>query len=134
VTKRRLPLPLQRLLDLLEKNPRDVALLAKIADAFQRLNDQQTAAQYFARVAEEYANDGYFLKGVALYKQVLRLDPELMGINVRLANLHFQLGLQREARAYLVAARDGFRRAARNAEAEEVERRLLALEDSTAKA
>ncbi|MGZ3458479.1 MAG: tetratricopeptide repeat protein, partial [Archangium sp.] len=56
--------------------------------------------------------DGFFLKAVALYKQVLKLNPNLLEVNLKLAELHQlevnlklaelhqQLGLMSEAMAY----------------------------------
>ncbi|HEY1906283.1 MAG TPA: tetratricopeptide repeat protein, partial [Myxococcaceae bacterium] len=40
------------------------------------------------------------LKAVALYKQVLKLNPELVEVNVKLAELHQHLGLMTEAMAF----------------------------------
>ncbi|HEX8706409.1 MAG TPA: hypothetical protein VF815_46675, partial [Myxococcaceae bacterium] len=47
-----------------------------------------------------YSSDGFFLKAVALYKQVLKLNPNLLEVNLKLADLHQQLGLMSEAMAY----------------------------------
>src|SRR5439155_15424885 len=55
---------------------------------------------YFTKVAESYSNDGFFLKSVALYKQVLKLDPSLVDVNLKLAELHQQLQLMTEAMQY----------------------------------
>ena len=87
----------QRILD---ADPKDVRILQKMGELYQKKNDNVQAAGYFTRVAESYSTDGFFLKAVALYKQVLKLDPTLMDINVRLAELHQQLQLTGEAMAY----------------------------------
>lgn len=84
----------------LDADPKDVRILQKMGELYQKKNDNSQAAQYFTRVAESYTNDGFFLKAVALYKQVLKLDPSLMDINVKLAELHQQLQLMGEAMAY----------------------------------
>ncbi|MGO9066269.1 MAG: tetratricopeptide repeat protein [Myxococcaceae bacterium] len=87
----------QRVLD---ADPRDVRVLQKMGELFQKKNDNVQAAAFFTRVAECYSGDGFFLKAVALYKQVLRLNPELVEVNVKLADLHQQLGLLTEAMAF----------------------------------
>jgi len=46
-------------------------------------SDNVQAAAFFTRVAECYSGDGFFLKAVALYKQVLRLNPELVEVKLR---------------------------------------------------
>jgi pilus assembly protein FimV len=84
----------------LDADPRDVRILQKMGELFQKKNDNSQAAQYFTRVAESYTTDGFFLKAVALYKQVLKLDPSLMEVNIKLAELHQQLQLMGEAMAY----------------------------------
>ena len=84
----------------LDADPKDVRILQKMGELYQKKNDNSQAAQYFTRVAESYTNDGFFLKAVALYKQVLKLDPSLMDVNIKLAELHQQLQLMGEAMAY----------------------------------
>lgn len=84
----------------LEADPKDVRILQKMGELFQKKNDNVQAAGYFRKVAESYTADGFFLKAVALYKQVLKLDPSLVDVNLKLAELHQQLQLPGEAMAY----------------------------------
>lgn len=84
----------------LDADPKDVRILQKMGELYQKKNENSQAAQYFTRVAESYTNDGFFLKAVALYKQVLKLDPALMEVNIKLAELHQQLQLMGESMAY----------------------------------
>src|SRR5687767_4727343 len=84
----------------LDADPKDARVLQKMGELFQKKNDNVQAAHYFTKVAESYSQDGFFLKAVALYKQVLKLNPGLMDVNVKLAELHQQLGLMSEAMAY----------------------------------
>src|SRR5262245_31685162 len=85
----------------LEVDPRDVRVLQKMGELYQKKNENAQAAHYFTKVAESYAGDGFFLKAVALYKQVLKLNPALVEVNLKLAELHQQLGLMSEATTYL---------------------------------
>ncbi|MGZ6029093.1 MAG: tetratricopeptide repeat protein [Myxococcaceae bacterium] len=87
----------QKVLDL---DPRDVRTLQKMGELFQKKGDNPQAASFFTRVAEVYAQDGFFLKAVALYKQVLKLNPDLVEVNLKLAELHQHLGLMTEAMAF----------------------------------
>ncbi|WP_224366854.1 tetratricopeptide repeat protein [Hyalangium versicolor] len=84
----------------LEADPKDVRVLQKMGELYQKKNDNPQAAHYFTKVAESYSSDGFFLKAVALYKQVLKLNPNLLDVNLKLAELHQQLGLMSEAMAY----------------------------------
>jgi tetratricopeptide (TPR) repeat protein len=85
---------------ILDVDPKDVRILQKMGELYQKKNDNVQAAVYFTKVAESYTSDGFFLKAVALYKQVLKLDPSLMTVNLRLAELHQQLQLLSESMAY----------------------------------
>lgn len=85
---------------ILEVDPRDVRILQKMGELYQKKNDNGQAATFIMKVAESYAKDGFFLKAVAQYKQVLKLDPGLVDINIQLAELHQQLQLMGEAMAY----------------------------------
>lgn len=85
---------------ILDVDAKDVRILQKMGELYQKKNDSAQAAQFFTKVAESYANDGFFLKAVALYKQVLKLDPSLIDVNLKLAELHQQLQLMGEAMAY----------------------------------
>ena len=70
------------------------------ASCTRRRTTTRRPPHYFTKVAESYAQDGFFLKAVALYKQVLKLDPDLVDVNLKLAELHQQLRLMSEAMAY----------------------------------
>ncbi len=85
---------------ILEVDAKDVRILQKMGELYQKKNDNAQAAHYFTKVAESYSSDGFFLKAVALYKQVLKLNPNLVDINLKLAELHQQLQLMSEAMAY----------------------------------
>ncbi|WP_163995354.1 tetratricopeptide repeat protein [Pyxidicoccus caerfyrddinensis] len=84
----------------LEVDPKDIRVLQKMGELYQKKNDNAQAAHFFTKVAESYSSDGFFLKAVALYKQVLKLNPNLLEVNLKLAELHQQLGLMSEAMAY----------------------------------
>ncbi len=84
----------------LDADPKDVRILQKMGELYQKKNDNASAAGFIMRVAESYAKDGFFLKAVAQYKQVLKLDPTLIDVNLQLAELHQQLQLMGEAMAY----------------------------------
>ncbi|MHB8420687.1 MAG: tetratricopeptide repeat protein [Myxococcales bacterium] len=80
-----------------EEDPRDIRILQKIGELHQKRGDNVQAAQTFVKVAESYSNDGFFLKAAAVYKQVLKLNPNLVETNFKLAELYQQLGLMSDA-------------------------------------
>src|SRR5438874_11224255 len=80
----------------LELDPDDVRILQKLAELYQKMNRKAEAADCFATVARTYSQQGYYLKAVALYKQVLKVI-ERVEVNIRLAELYQQLGLVGDA-------------------------------------
>ena len=82
---------------ILQEDAKDVRVLLKVGELYQKKGDDRMAADAFKRVAETYADQGFFLKSVAVYKQVVKLDPEDVRVNERLAGLYQQLGLLSEA-------------------------------------
>ncbi len=82
---------------ILEVDPRDVRILQKVGDLYARMGNVESATEYFRKVAELYAADGFFLKAVAVYKQISKLDPGMVKVYLRLAELYNQLGLNSEA-------------------------------------
>src|SRR5256886_11908754 len=76
----------------LEVDPDDVRVLQKLAELYQKMKEQSEGADCFEKVARTYAAQGFYLKAVALYKQVLKV-VERVEVNVRLAELYQQLGL-----------------------------------------
>lgn len=84
---------------LIEDDPKDVRTLLKIGDLHTRLNNHAEATKVYAQVATFYSEQGFFLKAVAVYKQILKLDPNLIEVNLKLAELYHQLGLIGDAAA-----------------------------------
>src|SRR5438128_976551 len=80
----------------LELDPDDVRVLQKLAELYQKMNRKAEAADCFEKVAKTYSAQGFYLKAVALYKQVLKVIDRVE-VNVRLAELYQQLGLVGDA-------------------------------------
>jgi tetratricopeptide (TPR) repeat protein len=81
----------------LAEDAKDVRVLLKIGELHQKKGDERAAADAFKRVADTYSEQGFFLKAVAVYKQIVKLDPEEVRVNERLAGLYQQLGLMSDA-------------------------------------
>lgn len=81
---------------LVAQDPADIRSRLKIGELQQRQGQNAQAAKTLAEAGELYANQGFFLKAVAVYKQVLKLTDDVQA-NERLADLYQQLGLLTEA-------------------------------------
>ena len=76
----------------LDEDPDDVRILQKLAELYQKMGKKEQAADCFEKVAKTYSAQGFYLKAVALYKQVLKV-VERIEVNIRLAEMYQQLGL-----------------------------------------
>lgn len=82
----------------LEKDPKDVRALQKLAEIHQKNGKLSQASDLLLRVAEGYGEQGFFLKAVAVYKQILKFgNDERIDVNLKLAQLYQQLGLVGDA-------------------------------------
>src|SRR5262249_26916963 len=84
---------------LLDDNPNDVNTLNRIGDLWVRINRNDEACKVFGRIADHYGKDGFFLKAIAIYKKINKLDPSKLEVYLSLAELYHKQGLIPEARA-----------------------------------
>lgn len=82
---------------LVSEDPRDVRTLLKIGDLHTRRNKPKDAIDVYEKVAELYARQGFFLKAVAVYKQILKLDATHLTATLRLAQMYEELALANDA-------------------------------------
>ena len=82
---------------LVDADPRDVRTWLKIGDLYTRKGAHREATETYFRVAEHYATQGFFLKAVAVYKQILKLQPGRLDIQLRLAEMYENLQLVSDA-------------------------------------
>ena len=73
--------------DELRRNPTQFNLLLRQAEILGLAGDKGRAVEVYREVAEAYAKEGFFAKAIAVYKKVLRLDPELEDVHAELARL-----------------------------------------------
>jgi pilus assembly protein FimV len=84
---------------LLEDNPNDVNTLNRIGDLWVRINRNDEAVRVFSKIADHYSKDGFFLKAIAIYKKINKLDPSKLEIYAKLADLYAKQGLAMEAKS-----------------------------------
>jgi tetratricopeptide (TPR) repeat protein len=96
---------------LVDADKRDVRSLLKIGDLYVRKGDRGSAIDTYQRVADHYAAQGFFLKAIAVYKQILKLDPSRLDAQVRLGEMYEQLQLISDAMSVFEDVSNGFMRA-----------------------
>ena len=70
---------------LLKLDPRDAKLRLEIGDAYRRWGQVEEAIAAYTKVAEQYMDEGFDARAVAVFKQIQNLDPNCHAAYVRLA-------------------------------------------------
>src|SRR5262245_66563119 len=79
-------------LKVVQEDPKDVRVWLKVGDLYAKKGSKQEATETYLKVASFYSEQGFYLKAVAVYKQILKLEPRLVEGNIRLAEVYRQLG------------------------------------------
>ncbi len=95
---------------LITSDPTDIRTWLKMGDLYTRMGARKEATETYFRVAEQYTKSGFHLKAIAVYKQVLNLDPTLVIIHKYLAVSYVELGLTSEALIQLEQLADVYQR------------------------
>lgn len=82
-----------------ELDPKDVRNRQKLAELYGRARMADEALATYEAVAKFYVDGGFFLKAIAVYKQMQKLDPGQVRIYLRLAELNEKQGLTGNALA-----------------------------------
>lgn len=82
------------------RSPGDTTTLNRIGDLYVRLRKNQEAVEYYMQTAERFALDGFYVKAIAVYKKVQRIDPSALQVHGRLADLYAKQGLINDARSH----------------------------------
>ncbi len=84
---------------IVELDPADVRSRQKLAELYVRTNKNTDAYEQYESVAKYFSSNGFYLKAVAIYKQMQRLDPSQIALFNRLAELNEKQGLVGNAMA-----------------------------------
>ncbi len=86
---------------ILAEEPGDVRTLLKKGDLLVRVGDRDRAVETYLIVANAYSQQGFYLKAVAVFKQILKLDDSRIDVNLRLAEEYQNLGIIGDAMNHL---------------------------------
>ncbi len=110
------------------EDPKDVRVWLKIGDLYAKKGEKQNATETYLKVASFYHEQGFFLKAVAVYKQILKLDPRLVDVILKLAELYRQLGLMSDAMQHFESVAAHFHREGNTKEALATVKKLVDLD------
>jgi tetratricopeptide (TPR) repeat protein len=88
---------LRELAVIVREDPKDLRVRQKVAELLARQGKLAEAMREFQVVAEAYERGGFFPKAAAIYKQMLRLEPDSMRWHLSLGEIYLQLALMSDA-------------------------------------
>ncbi len=113
---------------LLAENPNDTSTLNRLGDLYARLDRIDEAIRLFTQIADRYTEDGFFVKAIAIYKKIIKLDPRRHEFYEKLAELYHKQGLVPEARTQYQVLGDYYMKHGNLAGAVNIRLRMVALE------
>ncbi|MBI5559750.1 MAG: tetratricopeptide repeat protein [Deltaproteobacteria bacterium] len=71
-----------------EMDPADISIRLRLGDLLVKANQKEGAIKEYGEVARIYAHKGFYLKAIAVYKQVMKLDETSLDVHHKLADLY----------------------------------------------
>ena len=118
---------------IVQDNPRDWTTVNRIGDLYTKLNNTKAANEQYVKVARFLADDGFYLKAIALWKKVLRNDSSMLDGHMSLGDLYARQGLPAEAKQTFGFVYEEYKKRNKLREAGEVLRRMADVDPSDMK-
>ena len=99
-----------------------------MGDLYVRMNRPADSIPYFTRIADFYSRDGFFLKAIAIFKKINKIDPAQLEVYDRLADLYHKQGLVQDARSQYQVLADHYQKNNRVADAIAVYKKMAAID------
>lgn len=109
-------------------DPKDVRVRQKYAELLVRASRKNEALREFEVIGKFYADNGFFLKAIAVYKQIQKIDPTNSGTSLTLATLNEKQGLVGNALAEYKAVYDFYEKSGQLREGVKVLERMHSLD------
>lgn len=113
---------------LLADHPNDINTLNRIGDLYARIQRIDEAVDFFLQIAEQYTAEGFFVKAIAIYKKIIKLDPTRLEVYEQLAELYHKQGLVNEARTQYQVLADYYAKHQNAASAIAIYQKMVQLE------
>lgn len=131
VEKNQFEKAIKEYLKVVAEDDKDVRIWLKIGDLYAKLGKKSEAAETYSKVAQFYSDQGFYLKAVAVYKQILKIEPRLVDVNHKLAELYKQLGLLSDAMQQYEAVAAFYHREGKTREALAALKQIVELDPET---
>ena len=123
---------IDRYFRILEKDPSELILLNTIGDLYVRDKNVVEGLKQFNRLAEAYVHSGYALKAVAIYRKIVKLEPDSVGPLLKLGELYQSQRMVRETRDLYYQVAEFYKKRKQNDKALETLRKVVQLDPENA--
>src|SRR5258707_9312286 len=107
-----------------KEDPKDLTVLNTIGDLYARVGQNDHATEYFKKVGDQYAQNGFTVKAIAIYKKLTKLGTYNAENTTKLAELYSQQGLFNHTRVQYMQVADHLLKSGDNAHAARVFQRI----------
>ncbi|HEX7839882.1 MAG TPA: tetratricopeptide repeat protein, partial [Kofleriaceae bacterium] len=115
-------------LRIVHEDPKDVRVWLKIGDLYAKKGAKQDAIETYLKVARFYHDQGFLRKSEAVYKQIVKLDPRMVDVILKLAELYRELRMMPEAMQHFESVAAHFHREGNTKEALATVKKLVDLD------
>jgi len=93
-------------LDLAHKYPENATFQVKLAEVYQRKGEEEKAIAKYLQAAEVFCREKFFPQAMAIYKQVISINPHLIHANQKMGEVYREMGYFSDAIAqYKIVAK-----------------------------
>lgn len=117
---------------IVKEDPKDLTVLNTIGDLNARVGSNDQAIYYFKKVGDQYAQNGFAVKAIAIYKKLTKISPHNIENTTKLAELYGQQGLFNDARVHYMQVADHLLRSGDNQQAARIFQKILELDPENA--
>lgn len=109
-------------------DPKDVKHRQKLAELMVRCNRKEDAIREYETIAKYYDENGFYLKSIAVYKQIQRLNPTNIEVSLCLAALNEKQGMIGNALSEYKVLFDHYQKHAQTDQAIEILRKMQSVD------
>jgi pilus assembly protein FimV len=117
---------------IIKEDPKDLTVLNTIGDLNARVGNDTQATYYFKKVGDQYAQNGFVVKAIAIYKKLTKIGSFNSENTTKLAELYGQQGLFNDARVHYMQVADHLLKSGDNSQAARIFQKILELDPENA--
>jgi pilus assembly protein FimV len=132
VQQGKLPSAITEYEKIIKEDPKDLTVLNTVGDLYAKTGNNEQATYYFKRVGDQYAQNGFTVKAIAIYKKLTKIGSYNIENMTKLAELYSQQGLFNDARVHYMQAADHLLKAGDHNQAARIFQKILELDPENA--